>query len=92
MTETPPAGEPHRARLRRHVFNVGETRGWITLGLFALTGEVVYLVATRPELDNNKLFFSLATLIVGTCFGGAIGYWFGFSKGASDAPPPAGES
>ena len=60
--------------------DLGELRGWITLGLFALTIYIVHLVASNPKLEDSKLFFSLATLIVGTCFVNVVGFWFGSSK------------
>lgn len=60
-----------------------ETRTWIMFGLFALTFYVFHMIETKPALEDNKLFFGLATLIVGTFFGGAVGFYFGSSQGSS---------
>ena len=61
-----------------------DTRGWALIGLFALTGVVLGLIAWRPDLSNNTLFVTVSTLIVGS--GGllnALGYFFGSSQGST---------
>ena len=62
-----------------------DTRGWGLLGLFALSGGILFAIALNPALEKNELFSSLSTLIVGAGgFLGAIGYLFGTSKGSTD--------
>ena len=66
-----------------------ETRTWIMFGLFALAFYVIHELVRVPSLQDNKLFFGLATLIVGTFFGGAIGFYFGASQGKKDPTLPS---
>lgn len=61
-----------------------DSRGWALIGLFALTTLVIVALVVRPELSNNTLFDTIATLVVGS--GGllnAVGYFFGSSKSAT---------
>lgn len=61
-----------------------DTRGWLTLGVFALMVYILSLVAFVPDLDKSQLFTALASGVVGAGFGSAIGYFFGTNKGSSD--------
>lgn len=66
---------------------IPETRTWIMFGLFGLAFYVLHAIIQNPSLQDNKLFFGLATLIVGTFFGGAIGFYFGASQGGGKGVP-----
>ena len=58
-----------------------DTRGSIVIGLFVLTAGIFGALAVNPNLSNNTLFDTLATLVVGS--GGllsAIGFYFGSSQ------------
>jgi hypothetical protein len=58
------------------------------VGLFGLTFYIFHMIEKQPTLQDNKLFFGLATLIVGTFFGGAVGFYFGSSQGKKDPTLP----
>lgn len=62
-----------------------DARGMIVVGLFALVFFIFGLIAWVPSLNDNELFKTLATLIVGTGFvSGAITFYFGSSKNSTD--------
>ena len=63
-----------------------DTRGWATIGIFAMAFFIIGLLAARPELGDNDLFKTLATLIFGSgAFGLACNYIWGGSKASSAA-------
>lgn len=69
-----------------------DSRGWVSIGLFALTLIVVALLALNPSLQDNKLFATLAQAIVITgLINLAASFYFGASKSgeAISAPPVA---
>jgi hypothetical protein len=62
-----------------------DTRGWVALGLFLLTGYVLHLLAKYPALASTQLFIVLATaIVVSGLIGGVVAYLFGTSKSSGD--------
>ena len=43
-----------------------DTRGWALAALFVTTWFILGLIAWKPDLSNNTMFVTLATLIVGS--------------------------
>ena len=65
--------------------NLPDVRGWIMVGMFALTFFIFGILAYNLNLtDMRQLFTVLATAVVSGGFGGAVGFYFGSSKGSSD--------
>jgi len=63
-----------------------DTRAFLALGFFALTGYVLHLLATQPNLGDNKLFFALAEGVVITgLIGGVVAFYFAASKSGGGA-------
>lgn len=62
---------------------MGDIRGWALLGLFALVFYLFTLIAINPLLANVQLFGVLATAVVSTGFGGALGYFYGSTQGST---------
>ena len=61
-----------------------DTRGWALAALFVTTWFILGLIAWKPDLSNNTMFVTLATLIVGS--GGllnGLGYFYGSSKSST---------
>ena len=68
--------------------NAPDARGWIAIGLFALTVGVFGLIAWRPELTKDQVFVLLAqTIVVTGLVNGAVSFWFGASKKEPPGPP-----
>lgn len=62
-----------------------DQRGWVAIGLFALTFFVLALLAFRPALANVQLFSVLAQAIVlSGLIGGPVLFLYGSSKGSAD--------
>ena len=61
-----------------------DTRGFIALGLFALTFFLFALLAFNPHLADIQLFGVLATAVISGGFGGMLGFYYGSTKGSSD--------
>ena len=58
-----------------------DVRGWATLGMFALVAYVLTLIAFVPSLQDNELFKTVATLLLGTGgFGLVCAFLWGGSK------------
>ena len=58
-----------------------DIRAWVAIGLFALTGYVLHLMATKPDLADSQLFTALATaIVVSGLIGGVVAFLFGSSK------------
>ena len=67
-----------------------DSHGFVTAGLFALTVLVFVLAAFFPDLRHDDLFKTLAQAIVITgLINMAVGFYFGASKAAQLAAPPA---
>jgi hypothetical protein len=62
-----------------------ETRGWIVIGLFALTGYILRVAAPDPGAEPSEFFKAIAQAVVLTGFLAAVGFFFQASKGASEA-------
>jgi len=62
-----------------------EPRSWLALGLFLLMIYILSLVAFVPNLDKSQLFTALASGVVGSSFGSAVGYWYATTKGSTDS-------
>lgn len=60
------------------------TQGWALIGLFAMGFYIFTLIAINPKLAEIQLFGALATVIISGGLGGAIGYFFGSSKGSAE--------
>jgi hypothetical protein len=81
MTDQPPL--PARAAAPAWLSLVPDTRAWLAIGFFALTGYILHLIATQPSLGENKLFFALAEGVVITgLIGGVVAFYFAASKAA----------
>ena len=64
--------------------NLPDTRGWIALGLFALTTYVFTILALNiSQSDLRQLFVVLATALVSGGLMGVVGFYFGSSKESS---------
>lgn len=63
-----------------------DIRAWATFGMFVLVAGIVFAVYSKPELADNNLFATLATLLVGTGgFGLMTSFLWGGTKSASGA-------
>lgn len=61
-----------------------DTRGFAMLGLFLLVFFIFLLIALNPKIADVQLFGVLATAVISTGFGGALGFYFGSSKSGAD--------
>lgn len=62
-----------------------DARGWVTVALIALAFYILTLVAFVPNLADNELFKTLATvLITSGLVGGALAFYFSSTKGSAD--------
>lgn len=68
-----------------------DTRGWVALGLFALTAAVLWLIAWKPDLTDNAGFMVIAQAIVISGLISVVNYLFGSSKGATDVRDQLGQ-
>jgi hypothetical protein len=68
-----------------------DTRGWVALGLFALTAAVLGLIAWKPDLTDNAGFMVIAQAIVISGLISVVNYLFGSSKGATDVRDQLGQ-
>lgn len=65
--------------------NLPDTRGWLVIGLFALTFFIFAIIAVHLDMtDLRQLFVVLATAVVSGGLGSAVGFYLGSSKGSSD--------
>lgn len=61
-------------------------RGWISLGTFALTVMVLWMITKYPELRNDEFFKTIATAIIITGFlNGPVSWAFSATKGGGEA-------
>lgn len=63
-----------------------DSRGWFSVGLFALAAAIFIMLDRNPDLANNPLFATLAQAIVIT---GLINMAAGFNFGAAKEKPPS---
>lgn len=70
-------------------WSLPDVRGWATIGMFAMVAYVITLAALNPQLAENHLFSTLATLICGT---GGFGLVCAFLWGGSKASTHAAEA
>lgn len=79
---------------------IPDIRAWSTAAMFGVVVFILSLIAEHPELQDNELFKTLATLLVGTGgFGLVCAFLWGGSKATTAAidtvndmakrPPPA---
>lgn len=61
-----------------------DTRGWALIGLYGLAFYLFTLIAIVPGISKDELFSVLATAVVSGGLGGALGFFFGSSKGSAD--------
>jgi len=57
-----------------------DARGWIAIGLLALTLYIFTLLAINPALANIQLFGVLATAVISGGLGAMIGFYYGSAK------------
>lgn len=64
-----------------------DSRGWFSIGLYALSVLIIGILAWHPALAENHLFATIAQAVIIT---GLINLAASFEYGASksDAPPP----
>lgn len=63
-----------------------DTRGWATIGMFALVFYVVTLIAFVPAVSESELFKTIATLLLGSgAFGLVCAFLWGGSKATTGA-------
>lgn len=62
-----------------------DQRGWVAIGAFILTAWVIGLSARFPELMDRQLWVQLVTALAIGNAGLIINFFFGSSKGSSDA-------
>jgi hypothetical protein len=62
-----------------------DTRGWIVAGLFLLTSGILGAIVLRPDLTSNQGFMVIAQAIVVSGLITVVNFFFGASKGASEA-------
>lgn len=63
--------------------NAPNTQGWALVGLFSLTFFIFSIVACHLDIQAmQQLFVVLATAIVSGGLCGALGFYFGSSKGS----------
>jgi hypothetical protein len=65
--------------------NLPDTRGWIVLGLFTLSGGILTGIYVRPEIASNQPFMLLAQAVIISGLITVVNFFFGASKGASEA-------
>lgn len=67
-----------------------DSRGWFSIGLFALSAAIFAMLAWAPTLKDNQLFATLAQAIIITgLINMAGGFNFGASKPNEKAPDKA---
>lgn len=58
-----------------------DSHGWLAVAIISLVFYIITLLAFVPSLQDNELFKTLATVIVGSGFiGGVIAYFYSNSK------------
>jgi hypothetical protein len=62
-----------------------DARGWIGIGVFALTSQVLFMLWMVPPLRTDDFFKTIATLIVGTGFiNGVVSWAYSATKGGGE--------
>lgn len=65
---------------------IPDIRAWATFGMFVMVFYMLHLLATHPELADNELFKTVATLLVGSgAFGLCCSFIWGGSKTTAGA-------
>lgn len=62
-----------------------DTRSWIVLGLFLLTGCILLGIYHDPGITSNQGFMVLAQAVIISGLITVVNFFFGASKGASEA-------
>jgi hypothetical protein len=84
MTET---AKPAVIQSRRPwiSINLPDNRGWVALGLFALTWRIFEMVREKPQLTENQGFMFLSqAIIVSGLIGGVVAFLYTASKSGAD--------
>jgi hypothetical protein len=77
--------DPKASWLDKLLAALPDLRGWVVIGLFALTGYVFYLLATNTHLAESQLFDTLSSaIVVSGLIGGVVAFLFGSSKSSQD--------
>jgi hypothetical protein len=67
-------------------WEVPDQRGWAMIGVFGLGFTVILALVLKPELGDNQLFATIATLIFGSGMLGLIcSFLWGGSKATNSA-------
>lgn len=62
-----------------------DSRGWVAIGLFAMSFFVIALLAWKPELARVELFAVLGqAVVISGLIGGPVVFLYGSSKGSAD--------
>lgn len=61
-----------------------DARGWIGIGVFALTVMVFVMTAAVPELRDNEYFKTLGTLVVGAFIKDVVSWAYAATKGGGE--------
>jgi len=63
-----------------------DIRAWASLGMFALVFVILWMIYDKPELADNNLFATVATLLAGTGgFGLMVSFLWGGTKSSAGA-------
>jgi hypothetical protein len=61
-----------------------DARGWIGIGIFALTVAVIVMLAVIPALRSDEFFKTIATLIIGAYIKDVVGWAYSATKSGGD--------
>lgn len=61
-----------------------DARGWIGIGIFALTVAVIIMLAAIPSLRSDEFFKTIATLIIGAYIKDVVGWAYSATKSGSE--------
>ena len=81
----PPTPPKHESRRPDAPFWWPDERGFIVIGLFALTGYILYRAGPHGSEQPSEFFKAIGQAVVLTGFLAAVGFFFQASKGASEA-------
>lgn len=52
-----------------------DARGWVGIGVYAMSVMILWMMAAFPELRQDEFFKTIATLILGTAFVNGVVSW-----------------
>ncbi len=85
MDPVPPSPPKPERRKQDAPFWWPDERGFIVIGLFALTGYILYRAGPHGAEQPSEFFKAIGQAVVLTGFLAAVGFFFQASKGASEA-------